>query len=681
MTTGGSGPASAAGQTGADLTGPLLPPHAAALAPFAWMAAADLTAVMAHLTGSRAPALTAAGAAAVAAGAAAGWRFRPSRPRSLRARLYAAGAWLAGTAWTLTAALTPVGPHGLIQLLLLVGGTAGATPYLYSLWRQWRYLPEPTAPAVVARPRPRPDRRVAAFSGAFCGPGQPLAGAVIGAPQYVPDGWQADIDLPRAKLTTDDVIRLQARIASLYGVPADQVITEHTPGRQANRARLTVLESGRAFQEPDVWDGRSSYDPGTGTIVYGRFLDSTPARFRLHVPRSGACHSLLSGTTGSGKSGTFNITLGEASLARLCAICGPLGTCEQCQPERICGIWLADPQRQSLPHWTGCVDVTALGPLASLVLLRAVHQAVLDRSAYLSRYRWTDARGREHSGKGWFDPSPALPMLLAVLDEAPLLIRHPDYGREATWRIGEIGKAGRKAGVGLMLATQLPDLSQLGEQVVRAMMVAFNAVCLKTGDPLSAAMVGITGDPFRLPMVPGLGYLNSFDQRPAATFKVKYLPEVDETERCGPDAYDIAQAARQDPVSFDRAVREAGARYGLYGGGQVIADEDLPGYDQLPVAGSAPSAAGGGGALRAVRTGEAGAASRADGADGAGGADGAASDPAQAAARALAARGPSEIYDVMEATGLSALEASRALDALIAVGDATQDASGRYTVA
>jgi hypothetical protein len=636
------------------LAGPLLPPHAGVLAPFAWMLAADVTAVVAHLLAPPRLALAAAAVACAAAGIGIGWRFRPASNRSVPATLYAWAAWAAGSAWTLAAAaITPFGPYGLAQVALVAGGSLTAAPFLYSHWRQWRRAaPRPTpAPPGGA---PRTDRRVAQFSAAFGGPGRPLAGTVMENPRPVPDGWQAELDLPRAQLTTDDVIRLQARIASLYGVPADQVIAEHTPGRQANRARLTVLESALAFQAPNVWDGRSSYDPVTGTIVYGQFADSQPARFRLHVPRSGACHSLLSGTTGSGKSATFNITLGEASLARQCAVCGPRGICDQCQPERVCGIWLADPQRQSLPHWTGCVDVTALGPLASLVMLRAVHQAVLNRSGYLSRYPWTDARGRSHTGKGWFDPEPSMPMLMAVLDEAPLLIRHPEYGKEATWRIGEIGKAGRKAGIGLMLATQLPDLSQLGEQVVRAMMVAFNAVCLKTGDPLSAAMVGISGDPFRLPMIPGLGYINSYDQRPGAAFKVKYLPEVDETGH-GPDAYDIAQAAKAAPVTFDEAVRQAGARYGLCGGGQVFADEDLPGYDRLPLNGSEPAAVAARPPPAAHQP-----------------------DPAREVARAIAAAGRAEIYDVMEVTGLSALDASRGLDSLIAAGQAIQDSDGRY---
>ena len=48
--------------------------------------------------------------------------------------------------------------------------------------------------------------------------------------------------------------------------------------------------------------------------------------------------------------------------------------------------------------------------------------------------------------------------------------------------------------------------------------------------------------------------------------------------------------------------------------------------------------------------------------------------------RSLAQHGGdgAEIYDLMEATGLSALEASRATAALVASGSAIQDSNGRY---
>jgi hypothetical protein len=644
--------------------------HGAPVTPLLWMAAAEVATEVAHLLlPAGQAALILAGAGGVVAGVTA-WRYRQNRPepkrRGKRARRYALAITAAGTAWaTAAAAAGWFGAGGLLHLALLAGGSLLAIPYWAKPARR------PARPGGKPAGPPPPDPRQEEFNAMFCGPGKPLEdGAYLDRPAAIRNGWQATVELPRGKKNTEDVVALARRIASLYGVPPDQVVTEPPPGREAHRALLTVLESSATYTDTHLWDGRSTYDPATGTFQIGSYIDGQRTHVQLHAPRSGACHALVAGTTGAGKSGLNHRIIGEASAAVLCERCGAAGTCPRCQLARICGVWLADPQMQSLPPWIGKTDCTALGLAASLHMLRMGYVVMLARSAYLSQVRWTDRKGRPRTGKGWFDPTPAFPLLLLILEEAPLLLRHPEYGAEAIWLIGEMGKAARKAGIGLILDTQVPDLTQLGEQVVRAMLVAFNAICLRTGEDVSAAMVGVAGRPFKLPKHPGLGYINSIDNRPGAIFKADLVPEEDETGSYGIDAYDIAE--RQLPFRFDDTTRAAAAPFSYTGGGQVF--DDMPAA--LLKAGQAALAA----ALKgSPASNPAPAAPLALPAAPALAAPAASLGPVLKAHSALTTPGGTDLYDVMTASGLSLLEARRALDELATAGHATQVGPGRYT--
>jgi hypothetical protein len=637
--------------------------HGPPVTPLVWMAAGEVATEAAHLAlpaGQAALVLAAAGAAVTACTA---WRYRASR-RGARARRYALAVALAGTGWAAAAAAAGwFGARGLLHLLLLIGGGLLAIPYWAACGRH------PAQPADPPGPPP-PDPRQEEFNAMFCGPGKPLgAGAFLDRPAAIRNGWQAPVELPRGEKTTEDVLALARRIASLYGVPPDQVVTETTPDRGAHRALLTVLESAATYTETRVWDGRSTYDSATGTFRIGAYIDGQPARFQLHAPGSGACHGLKAGTTGSGKSALNHRIIAEASKAMLCTVCGPDRSCGRCQMARICGVWLADPQMQSLPPWVGKTDCTALGPTASLHMLRMFYVVMLARSAYLSRLAWTDRKGRARTGKGWFDPTPAFPQLMMILEEAPLLLRHPEYAKETIWLIGEIGKAARKTGIGLILDTQVPDLTQLGEQVVRAMLVAFNAICLRTGEDVSAAMVGVAGRPFRLPKHPGLGYINSVDNRPGAIFKGELVPEEDPDGRYGIDAYDIADSLA--PFTVDQATWAAAAPFGYTGRGQIL--DDIP--TGLLTAGQAALAAAITGAPAPAATPRARPA-YVPGPVAAGG-DGADLGTVLKVHGALAATG-TDLYDVMAGTGLSLLDARRALAQLTTAGHATQAGPGRY---
>jgi hypothetical protein len=131
----------------------------------------------------------------------------------------------------------------------------------------------------------------------------------------------------------------------------------------------------------------------------------------------------------------------------------------------------------------------------------------------------------------FFDPFiTGLPIVLVIMAEAPMLLGHPKFGTEAVRLTGSIGKLGRKTGEALWPDAQVPSLAELGDQVVRSMLVGGNAVCLRTGDRVSGGMVGLESDPYSLPKyfpdgstTAGLGYVVGPDNR-QAPMRVDLVP-------------------------------------------------------------------------------------------------------------------------------------------------------------
>ena len=94
-------------------------------------------------------------------------------------------------------------------------------------------------------------------------------------------------------------------------------------------------------------------------------------------------------------------------------------------------------------------------------------------------------------------------------------------------------KLGRKTGGCRWLVAQVPSLSELGDQSLRSMLVGGNVVCLRTGDKVSAGMLGLEADPSALPKyfpygeaTGGLGYAVGSDNR-QAPFRTDLVPRPD----------------------------------------------------------------------------------------------------------------------------------------------------------
>jgi hypothetical protein len=286
------------------------------------------------------------------------------------------------------------------------------------------------------------------------------------------------------------------------------------------------------------------------------------------------------------------------------------------------------------------------------------------------RMEWEDHRGRQNSGKGWFDPTPAFverlgwqgPMLLGVIDEWPILAGDPVLGPYALEMASDIQQEGRKVGVTLKLGETEGDVGMTGSRDLQQNIAAFNAAVHAT-DRLAKQQFGLEGNPINLPRgVPGVNYLRGFDDRSGIVNRTKWIDEYAPPGTDNVDVREIAARIAADPIVFDPSVLNAIVPLGFTGVGQILDDED--GWtlnDMLKAGAEGPTP------------------------------DEPADEPARSKApvspvspRDLGAvwgvleRGEVDMYDVMHHTGLSALDASRTLDRLIDDGHARQDPSGRY---
>jgi hypothetical protein len=643
------------------------------------VAGADVATIAAHAAGWP-YGYAGAAVAAAAAGGRVAYKHRRKARRRPRARRFAYSAWGASSAIAIGGTWAGV-LNGPWQAGLLGGGLAIAGPYLYHNRRH-------PAPAEAAPELPPeltgPDPRITLFAERF-GSKAPCRGGEIHSAREIKDGFQFELALAQAEgCTTAAVQGLIPAIAALYDVSADQVAVEYTETRSERRARVSVLTVHNAFEREDPWDGESTYDPETGCIRLGRFTDDADAHWMLHKLGSGAASGVIAGVIGSGKTGTANVIAAEAGLAKLCRACGGAHGCGQCDMGRICAIWLGDPQEQAFGVWRGRADLTGWGGLGCLHMLLMLYFGMRARAGHFGTVEWTDHLGRLNAGKGWFDPVPAEALIQAIIDEWPRLAADPVLGPLAIALAGAILKEGRKVGIALVLLTQLPDLSELGERVVREMLKAFNALAHRT-DGLSKTMLGLQGDPTKLaPGVHGLGILGGVDQRPAATMRTKHLPEYVKEGQDGPDVREIAERIANDPVELGAAFADAIAGLGYTGRGQVLDGSQWTrqiaeltrlivkaNVAETIIAETVP-----GGVPAAVFTGPGPQAPPPVPAVPPQG-QGPAPDLAVIAAR-LGEAGEVDLFDVSEVAGLDVFEAERALGQLVAAGLAVKIGPDRW---
>lgn len=317
-------------------------------------------------------------------------------------------------------------------------------------------------------------------------------------------GWSAEIHMPRGKS-----FRIQAMddVLSSIGVDdADLVALEKIAPR---KGKITVFTE-NPLKKGTLFGPQHTLDPETGLAPIGVYYDGAQANYRFFLPGSGAVHSFITGTSGSGKSRLLDALLGIERRSPL-----------------VCSI-VIDPQAGlSLPDWPDGVAVFAPGNEFGIVVLRAVHAIMKERSKRYNRMKWIDEKGRTRVGRAFFVPGDPDELLSLTLDEAHDLFNDPEYGEEAVKIVGDLAKEARKVGIKFRLANQSPNASELGgETLIRDILQGGNNAVLRSGSSATGKRAAGTAlgdiDPGAIPKefndgtnTGGLGYLAGPDNRAA----------------------------------------------------------------------------------------------------------------------------------------------------------------------
>jgi Helicase HerA, central domain len=339
--------------------------------------------------------------------------------------------------------------------------------------------------------------------------------AHLGAPERLPGGGRRyPVQCDGIKTVIGNVLSAAENVAGAWHKPVTEAYAERDPAGITSRGYLTIL--GReTLMTVREWNG-AGMDPRTGMAVIGRYADGADAHVKLYTPRYGTRHSLVSGTTGSGKSQLLD----ELILIALAS-----------------GVFVPvvlDPQEgQSLPFWRDRV-LYAAGTGACHRMLRGLHAGMLDRSRYLASLRWDDD-GIAMRGMPFFDCAlTGLKMPFIIFDEAHMALKGRSKAEQAiVGDVTEIGRLGRKTGTELVLATHIPSLAELGgEHALRDMLRGGNVVSMRTANRVGAGMVGLEKDPSELPRffangkeTYGLGYADGPDARPDAPMRTDLVPK------------------------------------------------------------------------------------------------------------------------------------------------------------
>lgn len=468
------------------------------LTPLGLMAVTDVVGVAADAAGG----VGALGVVALA-GAGTATAYVKLRPRLGRwGRAYAAVACGASVVWEATAAA--MGVHQL-QALLWLGGSAMALPW----WiRHSERTPDVAAEETVAAAAPEaepetpaaPDPRSVRWGQYLGTKGGALAGSKLSDITEIEFGWTATIDLGRGEHWSKATGCCNT-IAGVFDLPDGHALIEPLQGRPNYLAHLTVLTV-NPLEEINTWTG-PGLDVNEGTFRLALTADGEWLNWRLWRPGSGMCHGLVAGTTGSGKSATVDLLLSEVAKS-----------------DRLFPIIIDGSGGASVPDWLQHVKYKATTVEETIELLERIVAAMDDRFTVITQMEWTDKKGRKRRGRNSIDPTPQMPGIVLVIDEAHRFLMDAEHGKTIRRLIEIITQMGRKVAAGVVLATQQASVSQLGgSSVIRDMCKSGNVVALRTGERISGGMVGNVPLPEPLHTLPtewptgsptqGLGYVTT----------------------------------------------------------------------------------------------------------------------------------------------------------------------------
>jgi S-DNA-T family DNA segregation ATPase FtsK/SpoIIIE len=261
-----------------------------------------------------------------------------------------------------------------------------------------------------------------------------LAGSRIASATGDTWGFTARVILRKGTTAAQAINQIPA-IESGLGMRPGSVRALPDPNR-ADRFILRAIETDPHAQ-PVTWPGQPVTSI-TRPAVLGLFEDGQPAHITL-LRRN----ALVGGTTGSGKSGVLNVIL--AFLAA-------------CADVVIWGVDLKGGME--LQPWAGCLARLATTPAGAAQLFGDATTELNQRAATMA------AQGR----RVW-DPSPAMPALIIIVDE------YAELPADARDSADSLARRGRAVAVTLLAATQRPTQQAMGGNAVRSQMDT--RICLR----------------------------------------------------------------------------------------------------------------------------------------------------------------------------------------------------------
>lgn len=425
------------------------------------------------------------------------------RQKRAEFRYYAAAAVASATLWTLWTVKLGVwaGPGRFMPL-------AGLAAWLPLSWLWW----ERHRTRITAETLEQADEDP--FVTRWATDINPVLKSTISGREDLEAGTAYQVQLA-AGLAIEDAEQARKKIASILGIGRGQVVFEPIegliPGVSANESVIRVLlltEKNPQYGSNVLFQG-PTLDRATGLYSHALYPDG-PAKARLYQVENGRPHrasnSLVSGTTGSGKSRGAALKGGEHILSGLFLL------------------WFADGQEGvSAPDLMEFADWPGDSPDKTLRMLRAAWRIMKYRARLMKRLEWTDSFGNTRVGLGGLSNLPAdhwFPMIQIQIDEAQEILRNP----LAVLLVKALLRMGNKVGIGIDLFTQVPLLNELGgasgdggAQVIRDMAKSGNVVVYRA-ENATTGMVAITNgmsvDPQQLPNVKGMCYVAGASARP-----------------------------------------------------------------------------------------------------------------------------------------------------------------------